>query len=438
MSHALLPLRDKAFGTHHFDTSFHAFSNYHITTTANMDADHETEIQQREEQPLDTGPAIGDPLPNSIIFWPGPVVTPRENNLPYEMSLIEHGELQRDPSGGVAWNTADLRMPLRWIDGNNKQVISVLTGDPMSWLPDLPFDIPRDVPAWQLVHWYRTTASRGWRLTQQDIFDRMANPLSPGALSTRLQAWQREIGLLPRQSLTPHNWLSKNSMEVVSQLSYEQLRFNTWWHVHVGQDPADASRRTYIAIQPSYHEDYRDSPRPLLGGTLSSAAYYVIKNPEYRQMSEQVKLMDDALLFLTIKADECGIANGFCGITAWIATPAADTWTEDLDVDLVCEFERWREGCSDSPSVDVLRSALEQAGSAAESEAIKNADYSSTRVLQGVVDGLAASREERRVRDEQTKRRIAPKMEKQGSTKRKASDVDEDGTGESKGQATAV
>jgi hypothetical protein len=147
-------------------------------------------------------------------------------------------------------------------------------------------------------------------------------------------------------------------------------------------------------------------------------------------MSEQVKLMDNALLFLTIKADECGIANGFCGIMVWIATPAGDTWTEELDVDLVCEFERWRKGCSDSPSVEVLRSALEQAGSAAEREAIKNADYSSTPVLRGVVDGLAASREERRVRDEQTRSRIASKMEKRGGTKRKASDVDvdEDGT----------
>jgi hypothetical protein len=231
----LLPLRDKGFATHHFAISFHAFSDHHNRQPPlTMDADHETEIQQREEQPLDTGPAIGDPLPNSIIFWPGPGVTPQENNLPYEMSLIEHGELQRASDGGVAWNLAELVMPLRWLHSNDNQVISILTGKPMSWLTDLPFEIPRDVPAWQLVHWYRITASRGWRLTQQDIFDRMAHPLSPGALSNRLLAWQREISLLPRQSLTPYNWASKNSMEVVSQLSHEQLRFNTWWHVHVG------------------------------------------------------------------------------------------------------------------------------------------------------------------------------------------------------------
>jgi hypothetical protein len=59
-----------------------------------MDADDETEMQQREEQPPETRPqAIGDPLPNSISFWPGAGEKPRENNLPYEMSMIEHGEL---------------------------------------------------------------------------------------------------------------------------------------------------------------------------------------------------------------------------------------------------------------------------------------------------------------------------------------------------------
>lgn len=377
-----------------------------------MAADYET-------QQLDTSPqAIGEPLPNSIIFWPGAGEAPRENNLPYEMSLIEHGELQRAANGGVAWKIGELHTPPRWFDGNNNQVTSVLTGRSMSWLSDLPFNISRDVPAWQLTHWYRTAASQGWGIIQQDIFDRMANPISHGGLSRRMQTWQREIGICPQISLTLHNWPSKQSMEVVSQLSYSQLKFNTWWDVRVVPDPADLSKQIYIAVQPKDHEGYTDSWRPFPPGTTYTAPYYIIENPEHRQMSEQVKLMDDTMLFLTIKADECGIAKGFNGFVSWSAKPAGDKWTEDLDFDLVCEFERWREGCSDSPSVDVLRSALEQAGSGAESEAIKNADYSLTPSLQGIVSGLASARETRRLRDEETRERINVKIEKR--TKRKA------------------
>ena len=65
-----------------------------------------------------------------------------------------------------------------------------------------------------------------------------------------------------------------------------------------------------------------------------------------------------------------------------------------------------------------MRSALEQAGSGAESEAIKNADYSLTPSLQGIVSGLASARETRRLRDEETRERINVKIEKR--TKRKA------------------
>lgn len=129
-------------------------------------------------------------------------------------------------------------------------------------------------------------------------------------------------------------------------------------------------------------------------------------------MSEQVRLMDDAMLFLTIKAEECGITDGFNGIVSWITKPAGDNWTEDLDVDLVCEFERWREGCPDSPSVVVLRSVLEQAGSGAESDAIKNADYSLTPSLRGLVGGLASARETRRLRDVKTRSRITSNIGK--------------------------
>jgi hypothetical protein len=386
-----------------------------------MAADHTRESEQREEQPLDTGPpAMGDPLPNSITFWPGAGETPRENSLPYEMSLIEHGELQRAAGGGVSWNTADLQPPPHWIDANNKQVTSFLTGKYMSWLPDLPMSISRDVPAWQLTHWFRLAASQGYRLTQQDILDRMPDPITYSSLSNRMQNWQREIGILPQQFLVLYNWPSKQSMEVISRLSYLQLKLNTWWDVLSAPDPAGSSKHIYIAIQPRYHEGYRDSWRPLPEGTTYSASYYVIENPEHRQMSEQVKLMDDAMLFLTIKAEECGIDAGFHGIMSWIAKPAGDKWTEDLDVDLVCEFERWREGCPDSPSVEVLRSALEFAGSGAEREAIMNADYRLTPSLQSLVDDLASAREERRLSGAETMTRLNSKIDKRIGTKRKA------------------
>ena len=68
------------------------------------------------------------------------------------------------------------------VDKQRQILTSVLTGRSMSWLSDLPFSISRDVPAWQLTHWYRTAASQGWVIIQQDIFDRMANPISHGGL----------------------------------------------------------------------------------------------------------------------------------------------------------------------------------------------------------------------------------------------------------------
>jgi hypothetical protein len=385
-----------------------------------MAADYERVSRQKEKQPPDTGPpAIGYPLPNSIVFYPGAGETPRENNLPYEMSLIEHGELQRAAGGGVAWNTKDLQPPPHWLDGNNKQVTSFLTRKYMSWLPDLPLSISHDVPAWQITHWYRLAASQGYRLTHQDILDRMPDPITHSGLNNRMQNWQREIGLLPQQFLVLYNWPSKQSMEIVSQLSYLQLKFNTWWDVLTSPDPAGSSRQICIAIQPRNHEGYRDSWRLLPPGTTYSAPYYIIENPEHRQMSEQVRLMDDAMMFLTIKAEECGIDAGFHGIMSWISKRAGDKWTENLDVDLVCEFERWREGCTDTLSVNVLRSALEQAGSEAEREAIKNADYSLTPSLQALVDGLASVREMSRLRDAETRSRINDKIVKRG-VKRKA------------------
>lgn len=336
------------------------------------------------------------------------------------MSLIEHGELKRAAGGGVAWSTGNLEPPPHWIDGNNKQVTSVVTGKYMSWLPDLPLSISRDVPAWQLTHWFRLAASQGYRLTHQDILDRMPDPITYGGLSGRMQVWQREIGIPPQQFLILYNWPAKQSMEAISRLSCSQPKFNTWWDVLAVPDPADSSKHIYYAIQPRYHEGYRDSWRQLPPGTTYSPPYYVIENPEHRQMSEQVKLMDDAMLFLTIKAEECGIDAGFHGIMSWVAKPAGDKWTEDVDVDLVCEFERWREGCPDSPSVEVLRSTLEQTGFGAERVAIKNADYSLTPSLQSLVYELASAREERRLRDAETWTRINSKTEKRGGTKRKA------------------
>jgi len=388
-----------------------------------LDANGEIEERQIEGETtanLDTGKsppsqiAPGEPLPNRTVFWAGAGEV-RENNLPYEMSLIEYGELQCASGGGVAWNT-NLRHLPHWVDANNKQVTSNTTGNSMSWLAELPFSIPNDVPAWQLHYWFRAAASQGHKLRQQDIFDRMANPMSHSSLSSRMQTWQDIIGLLPPQHPTASEWPSKQRMEAVSRLSYAQLKFNTWWDVCVIPDPAGSGKDIHIARQPRDHPGYRDTSSLRLAGTPYSAAHYIIENPEHRQMSERVKLLDDAMLFLTIKAEECGILHGFDGIMAWISKPAEDKYTEDLDIDLVCEFERWREGCPDTLSVVALRSALEQAGLGTESDAIEDGDYSLVPHLQGLVNDLASAREKRKARDAQTKTRMLSKSQKKRKT----------------------
>ena len=56
---------------------------------------------------------------------------------------------------------------------------------------------------------------------------------------------------------------------------------------------------------------------------------------------------------------------------------------------------------------------MEQAGSGAETKAIKNGDYSLTPYLQGiVVSDLAPAREKRRLRDAETRERMTSKTQK--------------------------
>jgi hypothetical protein len=108
----------------------------------------------------------------------------------------------------------------------------------------------------------------------------------------------------------------------------------------------------------------------------------------------------------------------------WFARQAADQWVLNLEADLIVEFGRWREGCRDTPSVAVLRAALEEAGSVAEIEAIKRADYSLTPWLQDVERGLAPFKQSRRSKDAQKKIEVTTKGAKMGSQKRKIEEVE--------------
>jgi hypothetical protein len=209
-------------------------------------------------------------------------------------------------------------------------------------------------------------------------------------------------------------------MDTVAGLNYNQARFNTWWDV--GFAP---SRGVWMALQPSSHPGYRDLASITTKDIKDQQPYYFIQNPETRKVSEYIKLVDDAMLFLTIKAEECGMTGGYQELLPWFNRPAEDQWTRDLEADLVLEFRRWREGCRDTPSVAVLRAALAHAGSLEEVEAIKRADYSLTPWLQNVVIGLAPLKELRSFKDAQKKSEVAKKVAKRAGEKRKVEEVDD-------------
>lgn len=349
-----------------------------------------------------------------------------EKNLPYEVSKIECGEMYED-NGRIIWAEKVADAPL-WLDGNDNPVKSVVTHNNMRWCPCLPHNIPRDTPAWQLTVWYREAAAEGYTIRHQDLRDRGLD-LTGSGITGRVQKWQSGIGMLSQARSTFFNWPSRQAMDTVAGLNYNQARFNTWWDV--GFAP---SRGVWMALQPSSHPGYRDLATIATKDIKDQQPYYFIQNPETRKVSEYIKLVDDAMLFLTIKAEECGMTGGYQELLPWFSKPAEDQWTKDLEADLILEFGRWREGCRDTPSVAVLRTALAHAGSVAEVEAIKRADYSLTPWLQNVVVGLAPLKQLRSAKDAQKKDEFAKKVAKRVGEKRKVEEVDdvEIGAGQSK------
>jgi len=352
-----------------------------------------------------------------------------EKNLPYEVSKIECGQMYED-NGKVIWVEQKADAP-NWLDGNDNIVKSIVTGKNMRWCPCLPHNIPNDIPAWQIVSYYRQAAAEGYSLRQADFIDRGLKLTSSG-ISNRVQKWQSGIGMLPQTRSTFYNWPSKQAMDTVAGLNYNQARFNTWWEV--GFSP---SHGAWAAKQPNSHPGYRDLDSFVKKDTETQPPFYFFDKPESRKVSEYIKLVDDAMLFLTIKAEECGMTGGYQELLPWFGKPAEDQWTRDLDADLIIEFGRWREGCRDTPSVAVLRNALEHAGSVAEVEAIKRADYSLTPWLQDVVAGLAPMKESRRFKDAQKRGEVASRVANRVTEKRKIGEVDgvEMGDGQSKKRA---
>jgi hypothetical protein len=357
-------------------------------------------------------------VPNKISWHQeNPVIS--ERNLPYEVSKLESGELHHDDSGDVFWKEASAKSAPNWRNEFG-DVLSKFTQKAMRWFDFLPQEISRDVSGWQLVCWHREAAKQEVQLKHQDLYDRMpGKPLTSSGLTGRVTSWQRGIGMLPQTKVMNFNWPSRHAMDTIAGLSYIQLKLNTWWDVSYV-----SSRGAYFARQPEEHPGYRD---PVAGprGVRSSTPYYFIENPENYKVSENVKLIDDAMLFLTIKAEECGMQGGYSELLQWFGLKTDDEWIENLGTDLVLEFQRWRNGCPDTPSVDVLRTALSQAGSVAEVEAIKRADYSLTPWLQDVVKGLTPTRSYRRQSEDQLRGRISTKAEKRKNDKRKIEQVED-------------
>lgn len=173
-----------------------------------------------------------------------------EKNLTYQVSKIECGQMYEE-NGKVIWAETKADAPL-WLDGNDNPVKSIATGKNMRWCPCLPHDIPNDVSAWQIVVWSREAEAQGYTIRQQDLIDRGV-ALSASGITGRVQKWQSGIGMLSQARPTYYNWPSKQAMDIVAGLNYNQARFNTWWNV--GFAP---SHGVWMAIQPHFHSGYRD------------------------------------------------------------------------------------------------------------------------------------------------------------------------------------
>lgn len=344
-------------------------------------------------------------VPNDIVFFSAESDV-HEKNLPYEMSLIEYGILHRDASGRVSW-TSKTSQPPTWLDEHNKPVLSSHTKNPMKWLPFLPNKIPKDVLGWQLTLWHRQAAAQGLHFKHSDLLDRMPESESQSVLSARLALHQKKAGILSQSIRMISNWPNKQTMSAVSGLTYLQLKFNTWWDVEY--EPYSG---VWIARQPNQHDAYRTpAAKPAGNVATHDMPWYIIQNPEERQFSEEVRLLDDAKLFLEIKASECEIPSSFEGVMAWFSESSTDLKTKKLNFDILLEFKRWRQGCPDSLSISCLRAALEGAASHEEYAAIKRADYSHTSWLQDLTAGLEPMRALRREED----KRLGAKFMKKGA-----------------------
>lgn len=159
--------------------------------------------------------------------------------------------------------------------------------------------------------------------------------------------------------------------------------------------------------------------------------FFIINKPEERQLSEYVKYLCDAMLFLEIKAKESKMS--FNQLLDWFARPSEDSWVDRLEYDLVCEFQRWRQGCPDSPSVDCFRTALDSVRSAGQRVLIYNLGYyEDVPELLDVYNGLASEKEARRKADEEVRAVIAARAAKRVANRlraEKAGNIEAEGEG---------
>lgn len=335
----------------------------------------------RAQNTTPSEPSQNEPDPENVLFFRGDGEI-CEKNLPYEMSLIEYGNVCRDGQGQTSW-FCKLEAPPEWLDANGHPVMSPFTHKKMKELPFLPNEIEWKVPGWMLLLWYRQAAKQGLKLEYQDLFDRMRYKLSRASIKRRMQKWRLGMGLLSQTNSGDSSWPSSDAMNTIRELSYLQLKFNTWWEVECFPG------NVYVVRQPRQHYGYLDQrSRP---AEVKSPWYFVLK-PEERKISANVKLIDDALLFLDIKAAECGMTGGLDGILDWFSLKVFPNRTDDLALELIDEFHRWRDGCRNTPPVDAFRTALESASSVEEYNAIKEADYSLTTWLRDMDEGLTLTK----------------------------------------------
>lgn len=337
-----------------------------------------------QQQPLARPPDFSyftRPQPGSI----------RENNLPYSMSLIEAGKYNLTPSGQASWRHNNTIAPI-WNPTGTDPVRSASTGRIMRYLPFIPEHIPMSTLGWQLYTYVRsgTTQTPPVEVRYDDLYDRMDRTMTHSALSNRISKWLAEVGGLPMNVCINYNWPSRHSIKSVSKLTWEQARLNTWWDVQYLH-----AEDVYIVRQPDMHPGYLKrwtTPE-------EEAPYYFIEDCGDRKISEQVQMIADAILFLEIKAEESGIHTGIEGLLSWFSSRVADADKEQLDLGILLEFQRWRQGCPETPSISEIRTALDNVSSQVEYDAIMAGEYRWTLALQLSEHELENARMQRKAQD---------------------------------------